>query len=583
MMANPNSNLPKRLQWYIVLTALTCVSASPSAMKSKTIFAGSASLKQPLGVVGQSDARVKRYLRRNSDATESMDDEHEDRVMDLAAIDQGVLASATKSVDAVNPVVSVIDQGFSTKVSESVKKTVAYVPNNMGEARKMLEKDIGNQIEFYRSQANLFMSDKFAKWSKSVDEVYKNKFDVVIRMLAAGRKEPTTQEIANDLELGLLRKWIKDGNEDNILNLLIFSKDKSKVLKRTCLQPWFNYLTNQKRNPYELFVAHAMKRYSDQEIVEMLAAEDNPRTKTIATKLVKQFWEKSDTGVSGSFDLLKLNKEQPDTVLRSPILRTWINYVELLGSDPYKVLLLTMRKQVGDKKLYSILTAGGNKLDSILAMAKNTNIRRTLLHMQEKRLQEYPQMKKWRKNGKSVGDVFDLLKLQDKGKEMLGTKDWDAWVAYVTFLEEQKQPTDQREIATVIYAVLKNRFSSKGLAKLVATAKTVESTKEIAGKWKRSEWRIAQRTPDDVFNLLKLKEKGNAVFESPEFENWALYVIELNRGRNREDDVELALQLTRHYGRHVIKMLKQSEMTASAKNDEDTKLIVGMLLDVIER
>ncbi|UIZ28719.1 hypothetical protein KXD40_009425 [Peronospora effusa] len=613
MMANPNSNLPKRLQWYIVLAALTCVNASPSTVEPKTIFAGSTALKQPLDVVGRSDARVKRYLRRNSDATESMDDEHEDRVMDLAAIDQGVLASATKSVDAVNPVVSVIDQGLATKGSESVKKTVAYVPKNMGQARNMLEKDIGNQIEFYRSQANLFMSDKFAKWSKSVDEVYKNKFvrrtngkawadvalwaeeakvttllsifkqDVVISMLAAGRKEPTTQEIANDLELGLLRKWIKDGNEHNILNLLIFSKDKSEVLKRTCLQPWFNYLTNEKRNPYELFVAHAVKRYSNQEIVEMLAAEDNPRTKTIATKLVKQFWEKSDIGVSGSFDLLKLNKEQPDTVLRNPILRTWINYVELLGSDPYKVLLLTMRKQVGDKKLYSILTAGGNKLDSILAMAKNTSIRRTLLHMQEKRLQEYPQMKKWRKNGKSVGNVFDLLKLQDKGEEMLGTKDWDAWVAYVTFLEEQKQPTDQREIATVIYAVLKNRFSSKGLAKLVATAKTVESTKEIARKWKRSEWRIAQRTPDDIFNLLKLKEKGNAVFESPDFENWALYVIELNRARNRKDDVELAHQLYGHYGSDVERMLKQSEKTASANNDEDTKLIVGMLLDVIKR
>ncbi|RMX64798.1 hypothetical protein DD238_007133 [Peronospora effusa] len=97
--------------------------------------------------------------------------------------------------------------------------------------------------------------------------------------------------------------------------------------------------------------------------------------------------------------------------------------------------------------------------------------------MQEKRLQEYPQMKKWRKNGKSVGDVYDLLKLQDKGEEMLGTKDWDAWVAYVTFLEEQKQPIDQSEIATVIYTVLKNRFSSEGLARLVATAKTAETTK----------------------------------------------------------------------------------------------------------
>ncbi|UIZ28634.1 hypothetical protein KXD40_009415 [Peronospora effusa] len=137
------------------------------------------------------------------------------------------------------------------------------------------------------------------------------------------------------------------------------------------------------------------------------------------------------------------------------------------------MLLLAMRKQVGDKKLYTRFLL---RIRFLLRQT-NTSIRRTLLHMQEKRLQEYPQMKKWRKNGKSVGDVYDLLKLQDKGEEMLGTKDWDAWVAYVTFLEEQKQPIDQSEIATVIYTVLKNRFSSEGLARLVATAKTAETTK----------------------------------------------------------------------------------------------------------
>ncbi|CAI5707878.1 unnamed protein product [Peronospora farinosa] len=486
MIANPNPNLPKRLQWYIVLAALTCVSASPSTVEPKTIFAGSAALKQPLGVVGQSDARVKRYLRKNSDATESMDDENEDRGGNLgSAVDQG-LAGAIDSVEGgvTSGVSAAIDQGLPAKVGEAGKSDV--IPGDSGTNH-----------------------NPAAKVEESIEAG-------VIPSVPAKVHDPA-------------------------------------------------------------------------------ATVANKKTRSKANRLAKhqlKIWQERGIDVIRSYELLELNKEHPDTLLRNPMLSTWINYVEMLGPDPYEVLILAMRKQVGDKKLDSILAAGGNKLDSILAAAKvddtNARIRRTLLHMQEKhqswvRLQEYPQAKKWRKNGKSVGDVLDLLKVQHNGEEMLGTKDWDAWVAYVTFLEKQKQPKDQSETATVIYAVLKNRFSSEGLAKLVATAKTVESTKEIAGKWERSEWHIAQRTSDDVFNFLELKKKGDAIFESPEFESWALYVIELNSVRSRKDDVELAYQLYRHYGPDVERMLKQSEMMASEKNDEFTKAIAMMLLEVFER
>ncbi|RMX64751.1 hypothetical protein KXD40_009440 [Peronospora effusa] len=654
MIANPNPNLPKRLQWYIVLAALTCVSASPSTVEPKTIFAGSASLKQPLGVVGQSDARVKRYLRRNSDATESMDDENEARGGNLgSAVDQG-LAGAIDSVEGgvTSGVSAAIDQGLAAKVGEAGKSDVIFgvsgtnhnpaakvdesleagvissvsakVHDPAATVGKAVEKTVksgarvihdhfinkfkslmGDQIEFYIKDGNLFKSDQYTTWSKLVDKLSELKSvggddwakeikvstllsiygeNDVISMLAAGRKDPDTKKIAVELEIVLLSKWDSDGKEDNIMDLLTIGKDKSEVL------------SEMKRNPYGEFVTQFTKRYSDKKLVELLVvAKAKKKTRSKATKLAEhqlKIWQERGIDVIGSYELLELNKEHPDTLLRNPMLSTWINYVEMLGPDPYEMLILAMRKQVGDKKLDSILAAGGNKLDSILAAAKvddtNARIRRTLLHMQEKhqswvRLQEYPQAKKWRKNGKSVGDVLDLLKVQHNGEEMLGTKDWDAWVAYVTFLEKQKQPKDQSETATVIYAMLKNRFSSEGLAKLVATAKTVESTKEIAGKWERSEWHIAQRTPDDVFNLLKLKEKGNAVFESPDFENWALYVIELNSVRSRKDDVELAYQLYRHYGPDVERMLKQSEMTASEKNDEFTKAIAMMLLEVFER
>ncbi|CAI5723005.1 unnamed protein product [Peronospora destructor] len=166
---------------------------------------------------------------------------------------------------------------------------------------------------------------------------------------------------------------------------------------------------------------------------------------------------------------------------------------------------------------------------------------------------------------------------------MFETDEWNSWVAYLTFLEKQQGSNDQREIAAVIFSVLKNRFSTEDLAKLVATAKTVERTKEFAGEWERSNWRITKRTPDEVFDLLQLKEKGDGVFESPEFMNWALYVKELNSVRSRDDDVEMAYQLYRHYGPDLERMLQQAEETAIARNDEVTKASVNDLRKGFER
>ncbi|CAI5702614.1 unnamed protein product [Peronospora effusa] len=184
MIANPNPNLPKRLQWYIVLAALTCVSASPSTVEPKTIFAGSAALKQPLGVVGQSDARVKRYLRRNSDATESMDEENEDRGGNLgSAVDQGI-AKITGSVEGggTSGVSAAIDQVLPAKVGEVGKSDV--IPGNPdknlystakdGESVKetvgsSIQDDINQQLESVMGK-KLELDEKEVKKRKMVKE-----------------------------------------------------------------------------------------------------------------------------------------------------------------------------------------------------------------------------------------------------------------------------------------------------------------------------------------------------------------------------------------------------------------------------
>ncbi|CAI5728495.1 unnamed protein product [Peronospora destructor] len=331
MIAKPNQ--PKHLHWCIVLAALTCVSASPSIVDPETIFAGSSASKHPLGVVGQSDARVKRYLTTTLTTTESMDDNNEDRGINVASvIDQGLAARVTESVETglretavipgeapnnsviaekveesvetavtpgvaakdpviaekieesdkggVIPGVAARDHDPAAKVGKSVEKTVdsrtREPPNVPVDSDQLFKKVMGDQIAFYRNGENLFKSDKYAKWSKSVNKAYKTASsapleaevakastllaiydkDVVLSMLAAGRKDPSTQKIAKNLEIGLVRKWSSDHNVDNIMDLLTVGKDKSEVLMGTSLKLWFDIFKNDEDEPIRA-VCHA--------------------------------------------------------------------------------------------------------------------------------------------------------------------------------------------------------------------------------------------------------------------------------------------------------------------------------------
>ncbi|UIZ28637.1 hypothetical protein KXD40_009416 [Peronospora effusa] len=69
-----------------------------------------------------------------------------------------------------------------------------------------------------------------------------------------------------------------------------------------------------KKNPYEEFVTHCTKRYGDKKLVELLVVEGvNASVADL---------EKSGIDMIRRYELLELNKEHPDTLLKSPIRST---------------------------------------------------------------------------------------------------------------------------------------------------------------------------------------------------------------------------------------------------------------------
>ncbi|KAI9979529.1 hypothetical protein PInf_004849 [Phytophthora infestans] len=92
-------------------------------------------------------------------------------------------------------------------------------------------------------------------------------------------------------------------------------------------------------------------------------------------------------------------------ILRNPLLKTWITYVDKLGKeDPYSLLLSKLVKHYGEYGLSNVLLRA--KTDD-RTFQVTESIEQALLN-------------KWHNDGKTADDVFKLLKINtDKGDELL--------------------------------------------------------------------------------------------------------------------------------------------------------------------
>ncbi|KAF4045103.1 hypothetical protein GN244_ATG02486 [Phytophthora infestans] len=113
------------------------------------------------------------------------------------------------------------------------------------------------------------------------------------------------------------------------------------------------------------------------------------------------------------------------------------------------------------------------------------------------------QLKLWLKGGtKSTDDVFKAFSLDTAAEKGLANPQLQAWIGYMK-LFNKKNPKKQTSLVTT----LASHFEYDGLAKAIEAAKAVPQTAKLA---KRLEFELIQRwltqekTPDEVFRLLKL-------------------------------------------------------------------------------
>ncbi|KAG7375739.1 hypothetical protein PHYPSEUDO_015397 [Phytophthora pseudosyringae] len=137
------------------------------------------------------------------------------------------------------------------------------------------------------------------------------------------------------------------------------------------------------------------------------------------------------------------------------------------------------------------------------------------------------QLETWLKGGHSTDDVFKLLTLDNAADDLLANPQLQAWVNYMKLFNKEN-PKKQ----TTLIKTLTSHYGDEGLAKIIETAKQASSTAAIAKRLQTEQiqrWLVQEKSPDDVFTLMKLDKAGDQLFQQPQVVTWAKYVVDFNK------------------------------------------------------
>ncbi|ETK91394.1 hypothetical protein L915_05014 [Phytophthora nicotianae] len=381
-----------------------------------------------------------------------------------------------------------------------------------------------------------------------------------IKDFGAKKLQKLTEGVQTKAQQRKVDRWIAERKtEDWVFKLQQLDEEGTNILKSPKLSTWMDFVIKRGKDPYDFLLFKLRRRYDNDELAKMLVLSKNDASsRAIAEKLETlqlEKWMKDEKSIIDVFRFLKLNEEGL-TLLKSPVLSTWVSYVEKLKKDPYELLFLAIKSTGFDEA----------KLAKMIGSAKDD----TNTAFIAKKMEEL-QLEKWVTAEKSGDDVFKNIGLDKEGDKLFESPVWSTWVAYLN-----KQRGNSHE---EMFSVLRNRLGDVGLTNAFARAKGDDSklTKDIAAKLEMDIWRMNGHTSDDLFKMLKLNEKGDKVLESPTFSTWAAYVLKLESYRKTPDEFATIRQLERHYDDATL-----ARMLANSKRRADTASTKGYIADLQE-
>ncbi|KAG1704926.1 hypothetical protein DVH05_004953 [Phytophthora capsici] len=426
-----------------------------------------------------------------------------------------------------------IDESDQDRAMSNWKKLSSFLNIGSTKADKLFSKHVG------KTTSNLFDTNAFGAWFVAVKMAYKkNPAKANVDMISSltvrygdeglAKMLATTSDdtIIREMKAIQLNNWQQDKRSvENVYKLLKLDKEQDKLLENPLMATWLAYATKlDNENPYTAVFSTLNTRYNGKDFATMLLnGKEFDDSVVVAEKLetlLMKSWQREDKSVVDVYKLLNLDKEG-DQFFQHPLFETLLRYATVVDRK-YSFLGVFSHLQ---------LRYNDEKLTELFLAMRNWGPRNVLTDQLEHLL-----LTTWQKEGKTLDQVFKLLKLDKELNRLFNSKLLSTWVSYVVKVETNPY--------NVVFSRLKRTYGEKTLTSLIIQARDKPATFALADELEKiliHEWVKAKYTVRDAFVRLKLNSEGEEVFESLAFSTWVSYVREVERG-NADETVVAVLR-----------------------------------------
>ncbi|KAK1947230.1 hypothetical protein P3T76_001240 [Phytophthora citrophthora] len=249
---------------------------------------------------------------------------------------------------------------------------------------------------------------------------------------------------------------------------------------------------------------------------EHVSEERNPIT-TSASTLTKQaksaaeltekmqlkLWLSRRVSGDEVFVLLNLDKTG-ENLLANPQWSNWVMYMTQANKNrPKTAIISALTARYGDEGLAKML----------LAAKQVSSTKETAMEVQ------VAQMREWLRRGKSVDDIFELLKLDNGLEKLLTNPNLSLWVNYMTRFNERFPSKKTSMIDT-----FSNYYGDEAMAKMLEAAKKDPRASKLASELQTAhfkQWLNEGAKPYMIFKMLKMNKE--TWMKNPDANIWRLY------------------------------------------------------------
>ncbi|KAF4028009.1 hypothetical protein GN244_ATG20338 [Phytophthora infestans] len=193
---------------------------------------------------------------------------------------------------------------------------------------------------------------------------------------------------------------------------------------------------------------------------------------------------------------------------------------------------------------------------------------------------------------KTIDASFALLKVGAVKSKLFESASFQAWAQAATKSYQHNPQLGQE----AMFVTLARHYGDDALAKLLVEAQQGSKTEDIAKQFEAmlfSKWATQKKTAEDVYDLLKLNQKGQWLFWNPLLPTWISFVTKAGK----EDPYEfLVLELAKRFNKEelanqflmagaypalstTVKELKNAEFRINLKAIDDDFGRLGLNID----